>query len=251
VRRAVVRLNSEVARRRTSRVARSCDLVVSLLSASAADSTHASAEVQAPCRGAGLASPHAMVSPSFVVVTGGPGAGKTTVLDICRRQLHGQAVVLPESASLLYRGGFPRRTSLPCRRAAQRAIFHVQRELENLAREEAPAPLVLCDRGTLDGLAVWPGTREEFEQATGTTVADELARYAAVVHLRTPAEGRGYNHVNPLRIETPAEAARIDARLLEIWADHSRRTVIDCADDFVAKLESALAVVRQELRPPA
>jgi predicted ATPase len=191
-----------------------------------------------------------MTSPRFVVVTGGPGAGKTAVLDICRRQLHGQAVVLPESASILYRGGFPRGPSVATRRAAQRAIFHVQRELEALAREEELAPLVLCDRGTLDGLAYWPGSREEFEQATGTTVGAELARYAAVVHLRTPPEGRGYNHTNPLRIETPAEAALVDARLLEIWADHPRRTIIDCADDFLAKLERALSVLRQELARP-
>jgi predicted ATPase len=188
-----------------------------------------------------------MATPRLVVVTGGPGAGKTAVLDVCRRQLRGRAVVLPESASLLYRGGFPRGPSVANRRAGQRAIFHVQRELEGLAIEEAQAPLILCDRGTLDGLAYWPGTPEEFERSLGTTVAAELARYAAVVHLRTPPEGRGYGNQNPLRVETPSEAALIDSHLLEIWGDHPRRTVIDSEDDFLSKLRRALAAVRQEL----
>ena len=68
-----------------------------------------------------------------VAITGGPGAGKTAVLEVVRRELCAHVAVLPEAASLLFRGGFPRGHEAVERRAAQRAIYYVQREL-GLAR---------------------------------------------------------------------------------------------------------------------
>ena len=43
-----------------------------------------------------------------VAVTGGPAAGKTAILDVLRRHLDRRVVVLPESATTLFSGGFPR-----------------------------------------------------------------------------------------------------------------------------------------------
>jgi predicted ATPase len=125
-----------------------------------------------------------------VVLTGGPGAGKTAVLEMVRRSLCQHVHVLPEAASIVFGGGFPRDEDPPCRRAAQRAIFHIQRELEVTGDAHNPA-IVLCDRGTIDGLAYWPGPVEDFWASTGTTLAAELRRYDAVLHLRTPAAGHG------------------------------------------------------------
>src|SRR5690242_19414322 len=123
-------------------------------------------------------------SPRLVVVTGGPGAGKTAVLEMVQREVCEHVAVLPESAGILYGGGFPRRSEPAARRAAQRAIFRVQRELERLAIDTFGAAVILCDRGTLDGFAYWPGEPESFFSAMETTLEDELDRYAAVVHLR-------------------------------------------------------------------
>src|SRR5262245_47056060 len=83
-----------------------------------------------------------------IVLTGGPGAGKTAVLELIRQSFCEHVHVLQEAASLVFGGGFPRDDDEPCRRAAQRAIFYVQRELENAADAHQPA-IVLCDRGTL------------------------------------------------------------------------------------------------------
>ena len=74
-----------------------------------------------------------------VVLTGGPGAGKTAVLELLRRCCCRHLVVLPEAAGVVFGGGFPRGTLAYQRRAAQRAIFHVQRELESLVPPEAAA----------------------------------------------------------------------------------------------------------------
>jgi predicted ATPase len=176
-----------------------------------------------------------------IVLTGGPGAGKTAVLEVIRRALCQHVHVLPESAGIVFGGGFPRGTAFPLRRAAQRAIFHVQRELEATALFGDHA-LVVCDRGTLDGLAYWPGPDELFA-SLGLSADAELARYHAVIHLRTPPAA-AYNHVNVLRIETAAQAAAIDARLAEVWAHHPRRYEIEPTGDFVVKAVRALEIVR-------
>jgi len=182
----------------------------------------------------------------LVVVTGGPGAGKTALLEMVRRDFCDHIAVLPESASILYGGGFPRRSSDPARRAGQRAIYEVQRQLERMTVEEQRSAVALCDRGTLDGFAYWPGTEAEYFADVGTTRAAELARYAAVIHLRTPGAA-SYNHRNPLRVETAPEAEAIDARIVAAWAGHPRLHIVEQATDFLAKVARALALIRAEV----
>jgi broad-specificity NMP kinase len=53
------------------------------------------------------------------VVTGGPGGGKTTAADLFRRELGERVVVVPEAATLLFMGGFPRSNDAQARKAAQ------------------------------------------------------------------------------------------------------------------------------------
>lgn len=184
--------------------------------------------------------------PRRVVLTGGPGAGKTAVLEMVRRSLCEHVRVLPEAASIVFAGGFPRDDDLECRRAAQRAIFHVQRELE-VTGDAHNAAVVLCDRGTVDGLAYWPGSLEDFWASTRTTLEAELERYSAVIHLRTPTIEQGYNRQNPVRTESANAAAQIDAQILGVWARHPRRYLVEPSGDFLDKAATALAILRQEL----
>ena len=182
--------------------------------------------------------------PRRIVLTGGPGAGKTAALELIRRSFCEHVVVLPEAAGILFLGGFPRGQGA-LRRAAQRAIFHVQRELESTTQEAAPA-LVVCDRGTLDSLAYWPGPGD-FWSEVGATAAEELARYDGVLHMRTPESGNGYNHQNPLRVESAAEAHRIDERIAEAWAAHPHRAEIPSTPRFLEKAAVVLELVRSEV----
>lgn len=181
-----------------------------------------------------------------IVLTGGPGAGKTAVLELIRQSFCDHVVVLPEAASLLFGGGFPRRPELHARRAAQRAIFYVQRELERCAGEAAVPAIMLCDRGTVDGAAYWPGPDELWGEV-GTSRERELSRYATVIHLRTPAAARGYDRSNPVRTESAAEAAAIDERILEVWEGHPHRFVVESTADFLEKAHRAVELLRGEL----
>jgi predicted ATPase len=180
-------------------------------------------------------------------LTGGPGAGKTAILELAKRQFSGQFAIIPESASVVFGGGFWRHHSLPGRKAAQRAIYYVQREFETLLEEEGLVQLALCDRGTVDGAAYWPDGFEGFWKELGTTQASEYARYHAVIHLRTPASEQGYNAENPLRTESALEALAIDQRIHQLWAGHPRVTIINSTDDFLVKANRALAAIQKEL----
>jgi predicted ATPase len=180
-----------------------------------------------------------------IVLTGGPGAGKTAVLELVRQYFCQHVHVLPEAASIVFGGGFPRRSSGAGRRASQRAIFYVQRELE-LAAEDESASIVLCDRGTIDGLAYWPGP-DDFLSSVGTNVSDQFARYSTVIHLRSPPADAGYNHANPLRIESALEAAQIDDRIANAWNGHPRRFFIESTPDFLAKAHRAIALLRDQM----
>ena len=181
-----------------------------------------------------------------LVLTGGPGAGKTALLELIRQSFCSHVKVLPEAAGVVFGGGFPREDDPLCRRAAQRAIFYIQRELENAGDSHNPA-VVLCDRGTVDGLAYWPGPLEEYWSSLGTSLEAELSRYDAVIHLRTPPAEHGYNNQNPLRIENATAAAGIDGLILQAWERHPRRFVVESSAEFLDKAARALEVLRGEL----
>lgn len=180
-----------------------------------------------------------------IVLTGGPGAGKTAVLELLRHSLCDHVAVLSEAAGIVFGGGFPRHDGIGARCAAQRAIYHVQIELEAAAEADGVG-IMLCDRGAVDGSAYWPGPGDFFE-AVGTTRSETLKRYDAVIHLRVPDEQHGYGHQNSLRVESAVEARRIDDRILSAWDGHPRRYVIDATGDFIQKAERTLETLRKEL----
>ena len=180
-----------------------------------------------------------------VVLTGGPGAGKTAVLELVKKSFCRHVVVLPESAGIVFGGGFPRRSDIASAQSAQRAIYYVQRELETAAVVQNPA-VILCDRGTVDGAAYWQG-EPDLWTAVGTTLADELSRYSAVIHLRVPSANEGYDHSNPLRVENATEAARIDARVASLWSAHPNYFAIESQPTFIEKATKVLGVLKGQI----
>lgn len=185
-------------------------------------------------------------TPRLVVLTGGPGAGKTATLEVLKNEICHHVVVLPEVATMLWTGGFPRRPERLARRAAQRAIARVQFEIQRIAIEDPASALIMCDRGSLDGLAYWPGDPAEYFDDLDTTEERELARYATVIHMRSATRDHGYTPTVH-RVESPEQASEIDERLLAVWRHHPRRFVIESNPLFVTKLEEALTLIRAEI----
>lgn len=181
----------------------------------------------------------------LIVLTGGPGGGKTAVLEMAKKSLNEKTVILPESASIIFGGGFWRLPSLSAKEAAQRAIYHVQREMESLVCQEYNWEIGLCDRGTLDGLAYWPGKEKDFWSIGQSSVEEEYSHYYAVIHMLTPDDLNGYNHTNPLRIENAVQSKLIDNKIASIWKNHPRYVEVPSQKSFVEKADMALKLIKK------
>jgi predicted ATPase len=178
-----------------------------------------------------------------IVLTGGPGGGKTTAADLFRRELGESVVVVPESATILFAGGFPRSDQVDAGRAVQTAIFHVQRNLEDVQSARYPDRVLICDRGTIDGAAYWPAGDGDFFEQMGTTFDTELQRYDAVVFFETAAvAGDSIEGGNPVRSETLDEAVALDARLRRLWSRHPRFSLVPHSSSFLHKITSGLGL---------
>jgi predicted ATPase len=176
-----------------------------------------------------------------IAVTGGPGAGKTTLWQELSASYADRVVAVPEVATLMFRHVFPTVHNEGERRAVQSAIFHVQRELERVHEGRATGDqILLCDRGTVDGGGYWPAGHEAFFQEMATSWQSELARYDAVLFLESAAVG-GLSIAagNEVRREDLAQAIAIDARLRETWASHPHFCHVPHAVRFADKLAEA------------
>lgn len=179
-----------------------------------------------------------------IAITGGPSAGKTTLIEALHKDLNEKVSVVPEAATILYRGGFPRRPSRHGREHSQRAIFFIQRELENLIEVETLLTTLVCDRGSLDSLAYWPGKAEDFFLSVGTTRQQELQRYQWVIHLDTTNQD-SFDKTNPLRVESHNEAVELNRLTLEAWSTHPQRIIIPHETDFLSKIVRAKSAVEK------
>ena len=183
-------------------------------------------------------------NPFRVVLTGGPGGGKTTAADLFRREIGDRVIVVPEAATLLFAGGFPRPTQSGAQRSAQCAIYQVQRGLEDIQATQYPDRILLCDRGTVDGGAYWPDGAADFYDTVGSTHEDELARYDAVLFFETAALGdHGFESENRYRTESQQQAIELDHRLRALWSPHPHFTVIPHTASFFRKMTIGLGLL--------
>lgn len=191
--------------------------------------------------------------PLRIALTGGPGAGKTTAADLFRREIGDRVIVVPEAATILFAGGFPRVTEDAAERSLQRAIFEVQHSLEDVQAAHYPDRVLLCDRGSVDGAAYWPDGAAEFFTTMKSTHEAELARYDVVLFFETSAVGGiRFEGGNRYRTESNDEAVALDRRLRELWAPHPRFHLVPHSTSFIRKVNVGLSILESvvaELHP--
>ena len=179
-----------------------------------------------------------------IVLTGGPGGGKTTALDLFSREFRKEIITAPEAATLLYTGGIRRSKDPDVVKAIQKTIVNLQKDLECIAEAGCHTKAIVCDRGTLDGLAYWPDSKESFFEMIGSTKEKEYARYDAVLFFETGAISNGDIATNNLiRNETNQEAIILDQKLKDIWQDHPHFIVIKSSDSFLQKIEDGVNAI--------
>jgi predicted ATPase len=193
-----------------------------------------------------MASPPNHSNRCRIVLTGGPGGGKTTAADLFRREIGDRVVIVPEAATLLFGGGFPRSREPHALRSSQSAIYHVQRNLEDVQSALYPSRILLCDRGTIDGAVYWPGNDpDDFFASQETTLEAELMRYEAVIFFESAAVGGiSIEGGNPVRNESLREAIELDGRLRAVWSAHPRFVLVPHDRSFFHKMSAGLAALQ-------
>ncbi|GAB4420761.1 MAG: hypothetical protein OHK0056_31380 [Bacteriovoracaceae bacterium] len=177
-----------------------------------------------------------------IVVTGGPGGGKTTASDLFRREIGDCIVVVPEAATMLFGGGFPRAAGEEAIRSTQKAIYNVQINIEDIQSALFPERTLLCDRGTVDGAAYWPGSPDDFFKEINSSLEKELSRYDAVIFFETAAIGGiSIEGGNPVRNETLDAAVALDKKLRDMWSQHPRFIFVPHDPSFFKKITYGLA----------
>lgn len=180
-----------------------------------------------------------------IVLTGGPCAGKTTVSRLLTHAFEKNVMDVPEAASLLFNGGFPRSPIPDAIRASQRAIFSVQHQLEASFVAQYPDRVLILDRGSVDGAAYWPDGTENFFLSMGTTLEAELGRYEKVIYLESAGKEDYFLHKqkNPNRREDWEEAKALDEKTFALWSKHPNFFHIENQRSFYKKVSQVLRVV--------
>jgi predicted ATPase len=161
-----------------------------------------------------------------IVLTGGPGSGKTVISRRLAEEHPKRFVLAPEAATQVYTALQTRwdRLDLAGRRDVQRRIYHTQVEQEARLGREHPTRILLLDRGTVDGASYWPDGPDDYWRDLETTIAAELSRYDAVIWLETCAAlGAGMydgDASNACRFEDASAAIAAGQRLLQLWQGH-------------------------------
>ncbi len=184
-----------------------------------------------------------------IVLTGGPCAGKTTIAEVLDRAYAPRLKIVPEAASLLFSGGFPRWPEKEAAFSLQRAIYRVQCELETTYAAHHSGHLLVLDRGTVDGAAYWPDGTGAFFTALGSALEKELDRYDLVIYLESAGREAFETHgkKNPNRIETWEEARRLDDLTRSLWEKHPRIRIVGNQRSFAEKISTVLRLVEENL----
>lgn len=181
-----------------------------------------------------------------IVVTGGPGGGKTTALDLFKRELVNTKIsIVPEAATAIFQSGVERGVRPDVVEDIQKMIYDYQVNLEAIYEKQKHDHILLCDRGTLDGLAYWPGNGELFFKKIGSTFHDELQRYDAVIFFQTGAcSGGDITSNNIYRKETNLQAIELDRKLKEVWSAHPNFHFVSSRDSFLQKINEGVEILK-------
>lgn len=189
-----------------------------------------------------------------IVLTGGPGAGKTVVTAALLSRLPDRLILVPEAATAVYLKLDTRwdRLDTAGRRRVQTMMYQHQLEQEARFAAEHPNAVLLLDRGTVDGAAYWPDGDAAFWPAVGTTHAAELARYDAVLWLETAAALGIYDGAasNEVRFEDAAGAVESGRTLLRLWHGHPNLHHVGAFVSVQDKVSAVVEVISGLINPP-
>jgi len=201
-----------------------------------------------------------------IVLTGGPCAGKTSVLAPAREHLEKLGVktfIVPEVATLAIGGGI-RFQDIDEDNIGeiQRGLMELQVKLEDTfirpAQQACDAGfncVVISDRGALDYKAYMhePLWKSLLDDNAWSLIGLRDRRYDAVIHMTTAASGAEDFYTlenNSARTETAEIARELDRRILSAWLGHPHLQVVNNATDFKTKITRVLQALSRVVGIP-
>lgn len=182
-------------------------------------------------------------------MTGGPGGGKTTAVDLFQREFRKRGSVVPEAATMLFMGGVRRGGGIESAAATQEPIYRLLCSLVLVFATQNPDLTLACDRGTLDGVAYWPESEEAFFDRMESSYEREMSRYGAVIFFETGAGSNGdITSNNPVRNESNREAIEFDRRLQGVWSRHPDYHFVHSSDSFLEKIKRGVDALTDALQ---
>ena len=191
-----------------------------------------------------------MTEQHFIALTGGPGGGKTRLIDEMQQDpaWSDRIAALPEAALMAGRIGVS-----PGEKLFQRMVVHLQMALQDGlagAFVRGSSRVILCHRGSLDPLAYWLDrgwSRQAFFEFTDTTLHQHYQQYTGVIHLVTAADGAMSQYSRWPEAHRPEEvedAIRLDRLLHRVWRDHPQYYRLDNdGRDWEAKSQAARKII--------
>lgn len=194
--------------------------------------------------------------PHRIVLTGGPLAGKSTVMNYLQGAYGDKARFMTEVASMLLTSGYPKpgadvRFSSEWLDYINKTIMPTQVNMENghlHAAVESRRRAVFFDRGLLDPAAYIEGGKATLQDRYGLDTEAVYDRYSMVIHMQSlasinPSEYERLMGTNPARYDTVEQAQERDTALIEAWKDHPNWVFIGAEGGMDAVIDRVLRVV--------
>ena len=182
-----------------------------------------------------------------IVLTGGPCAGKTSVINALKEYYKSLIIVVEEAATLILGEGFPKpdKWTPEWQNKFQPLVNERQEQEEDKAYSRAiisGCKIIACDRGRMDGAAYMERGKQEFLDVFSINEQEALSCYDVVVHLESlstlnPALFEKLLSTNPHRYEDLELAQKREFALREAWENHhDRHFVSGSIEENIAKV---------------
>ena len=213
--------------------------------------------------GSGYTQPlHSLLVPRSaraLVLTGGPGSGKSTAIEALRADpdIGPQAHFVPEVATFVIAqvGILPpdREQDAIGYAKFQQTLAQVQILIEDGAIEQATRDgkrLVVLDRAFFDNAAYLKGGIEELHTLTRLDMAAMMKRYSRVIQLDTPPQ-EVYERIrnnNAARRESYAQAYHLTVRIREAWRPSPNHVFVENMGGWEPKYALVREIVLNTLK---
>lgn len=195
-----------------------------------------------------------------VCLTGGPSTGKTSVINAINKHFSSlgyNVIIIPETATLFIGSGikpFGDNALPPV--DFQRLVIQNQLHKENLANKAAELlgtdkTIVICDRGTLDGIAYVNSSEwEETLEKEGVKARDLLTSYDVILYMLGRSELFTTEN-NESRYESSAEEAlEKGQKVLKSYLSHDNLRVIQPREDIKDKELEVINIISNMIGLP-